>query len=103
MTQVFNVSHAGTHLPLDVASRLASEMGVQPASYDEAFERTSLHWAAWRGDAQIGRVVETLERIGELDNTLIFVTSDNGASGEGGQRPEKGRRRTAQRWVPGAT
>ena len=25
-------------------------------------------------DAQIGRVVETLERIGELDNTLIFVT-----------------------------
>jgi arylsulfatase len=35
-------------------------------------------------DAQIGRVLETLERIGELDNTLIFVTSDNGASGEGG-------------------
>ncbi len=35
-------------------------------------------------DAQIGRVIEALERIGELDNTLIFVTSDNGASGEGG-------------------
>ena len=35
-------------------------------------------------DAQIGRVVENLERIGELDNTLIFVTSDNGTSGEGG-------------------
>jgi len=35
-------------------------------------------------DLQIGRVVEALERIGELDNTLIFVTSDNGASGEGG-------------------
>ncbi len=35
-------------------------------------------------DHQIGRVVEALERIGELDNTLIFVTSDNGASGEGG-------------------
>jgi len=34
-------------------------------------------------DYQIGRVVKTLERIGELDNTLIFVTSDNGASGEG--------------------
>ena len=33
---------------------------------------------------QIGRVVATLERIGELDNTLIFVTADNGASGEGG-------------------
>ncbi len=35
-------------------------------------------------DHQIGRIVETLERIGELDNTLIMVTSDNGASGEGG-------------------
>jgi arylsulfatase len=35
-------------------------------------------------DSQIGRVVENLERIGELDDTLIFVTADNGASGEGG-------------------
>ena len=35
-------------------------------------------------DHQIGRVLEVLERIDELDNTLIFVTSDNGASGEGG-------------------
>ena len=35
-------------------------------------------------DVQIGRVVAELERIGELDNTLIFVTADNGASGEGG-------------------
>ncbi|MHC4724199.1 MAG: arylsulfatase, partial [Planctomycetota bacterium] len=35
-------------------------------------------------DHQIGRILEHLERIGELDNTLIFVTADNGASGEGG-------------------
>lgn len=35
-------------------------------------------------DFQIGRIVETLKRIGEYDNTLIFVTADNGASGEGG-------------------
>jgi arylsulfatase len=35
-------------------------------------------------DYEIGRVIDTLERIGELDNTLIFVTADNGASGEGG-------------------
>jgi arylsulfatase len=35
-------------------------------------------------DFQIGRVVDELERIGELENTLIFVTADNGASGEGG-------------------
>jgi arylsulfatase len=35
-------------------------------------------------DEQIGRVIETLEQTGQLDNTLIFVTSDNGSSGEGG-------------------
>jgi arylsulfatase len=32
-------------------------------------------------DYQIGRIVKELDRIGELDNTLIFVTSDNGAKG----------------------
>ena len=35
-------------------------------------------------DEQIGRLVATLRRIGQLDNTIIFVTSDNGASAEGG-------------------
>jgi arylsulfatase len=35
-------------------------------------------------DHEIGRMIDTLRRIGELDNTLIIVSSDNGASGEGG-------------------
>jgi arylsulfatase len=35
-------------------------------------------------DEQIGRILKTLERTGQLDNTLIFVTADNGSSGEGG-------------------
>ena len=35
-------------------------------------------------DAQFGRVLAELERQGQLDNTIIIVTSDNGASGEGG-------------------
>jgi len=35
-------------------------------------------------DHHIGRVIDHLEELGELDNTLIFVTSDNGASSEGG-------------------
>lgn len=35
-------------------------------------------------DVEIGRMIDTLERIGELDNTLIILTSDNGASAEGG-------------------
>jgi len=35
-------------------------------------------------DAQIGRVVDYLAQIGQLDNTAIVLLSDNGASGEGG-------------------
>ena len=36
-------------------------------------------------DAQVGRLLEALERLGELDNTLIVFLSDNGASQEGGR------------------
>jgi Sulfatase len=35
-------------------------------------------------DAQIGRVLDYLEESGQLENTIIVVISDNGASGEGG-------------------
>jgi arylsulfatase A-like enzyme len=35
-------------------------------------------------DDQIGRLIDYLEQTGELDNTMIVVVSDNGASGEGG-------------------
>lgn len=36
-------------------------------------------------DAQIGRFVEQLDRIGQLENTVILLMSDNGASAEGGR------------------
>ena len=35
-------------------------------------------------DHQVGRLIEFLEAQGELENTLIMVISDNGASAEGG-------------------
>lgn len=36
-------------------------------------------------DAQIGRILDELERMGQIDNTLVvLVNGDNGASGEGG-------------------
>ena len=34
-------------------------------------------------DAQVGRIIDYLEKTGQLDNTLIFYAADNGASGEG--------------------
>jgi arylsulfatase A-like enzyme len=35
-------------------------------------------------DAQLGRMLDYLEESGQLENTLIVLVSDNGASGEGG-------------------
>ena len=35
-------------------------------------------------DHHIGRLIAFLEKMGQLDNTLIMVVSDNGASAEGG-------------------
>ena len=34
-------------------------------------------------DAQVGRIIDYLEKTGQLDNTLIFYAADNGTSGEG--------------------
>jgi arylsulfatase len=36
-------------------------------------------------DAQIGRLLTSLENLGVMDNTLVMVFSDNGASAEGGK------------------
>jgi arylsulfatase A-like enzyme len=36
-------------------------------------------------DSQVGRVVQALEEAGQLENTVLVVMSDNGASREGGQ------------------
>jgi len=35
-------------------------------------------------DNELGRLIDYLQQSGQLDNTVIFVMSDNGASGEGG-------------------
>jgi len=35
-------------------------------------------------DHHFGRILDTLEQIGELENTLVMIVSDNGASPEGG-------------------
>lgn len=49
------------------------------ARYMEAFAGFLSHT-----DHEIGRMVEFLQQIGALDNTLLMVLSDNGASSEGG-------------------
>ena len=56
----------------DVEKRLAARM-------QEAFAAFLDHT-----DVQIGRLVEGLRRLGQLDNTILVVHADNGASQEGG-------------------
>lgn len=41
-------------------------------------------------DAQIGRILGFLQEIDALDNTVVMVLSDNGASGEGGENGSLG-------------
>jgi len=71
LTERIDVIPAWDSLPDEEKKLYARQMEVFAAQ---------MEWV----DLQIGRVVAELERIGELDNTLIFVTADNGASGEGG-------------------
>lgn len=58
-------------------------------------------------DTQIGRLIETLKKWGEYDNTIFVLLSDNGASREGGpfgdvdtNAPYSGIRRTAVEQLP---
>jgi arylsulfatase len=37
-------------------------------------------------DAQVGRLLGFIEALGELDNTIVILASDNGASAEGGPK-----------------
>ena len=37
-------------------------------------------------DQNLGRLLGTLDALGELDNTIVIFTSDNGGTGEGGVR-----------------
>ena len=48
-------------------------------------------------DDQLGRMLDYLEESGQLDNTLIVLVSDNGASGEGGPNGSREREQVLQR------
>ena len=68
--------YADTVLPWDGLS----------ADEKKLFSRMAEVYAGFvsHADDQLGRLLDYLEESGQLDNTLIIVVSDNGASGEGG-------------------
>jgi arylsulfatase len=58
----------------------------QPADAKHVYARLMENFAGYLAfaDDQIGRVIDSIEQAGELDNTLIFyIVGDNGASAEG--------------------
>jgi len=59
----------------------------QPADAKRVYIRLMEHYAAYLAytDDQIGRLIDSIAKAGELDNTLIFyIVGDNGPSAEGG-------------------
>ncbi|MDG2004810.1 MAG: arylsulfatase [Novosphingobium sp.] len=62
---------AWTSLSADQRKLYARQMEVFAASLSHA-------------DEQFGRILDALEARGELENTIVIITSDNGASAEGG-------------------
>ncbi len=73
------VSHTAPHIPLFVSDEFAgrSDAGL----YGDVIEEL---------DASVGKIVETLKAEGVYENTVIFVTSDNGPFFEGGTGGLKG-------------
>ena len=75
----------GTRLParpewIDDWDELPSEERRMHARTQEVFAGFLTHT-----DAQLGRLFDALSELGVLDNTLVLLLSDNGASAEGGR------------------
>ena len=64
---------------VDAWDSLSSEQQRVAARFMECFAGFLSH-----ADEQIGRVLDFLTDIGDADNTIVVVVSDNGASSEGG-------------------
>ncbi len=58
----------------------------QPAEHQKLFARQAENYADFleHADFEVGNIVDAIENLGELDNTLvIYILGDNGSSGEG--------------------
>lgn len=74
-------------LPEDVANAIDFVRPWDELNADEKrlFSRMAEVYAGFSEytDAQVGRIVDYLERTGQLENTIVLYAADNGASGEG--------------------
>lgn len=70
-----------------------SEPGFDVPAWDSLSEEERALYArymevyaamVWSIDQSVGRILDTIEAYGELDNTIVVFTSDNGGTAEGG-------------------
>jgi len=91
------VPHAAINVPEDSMARVRE--GVQPdphvphpetqPHYTHVTEpKTSYAGLMTRIDDAIGTIIAKLRETGQLDNTLVIFTSDNGSHAEGGYHPD---------------
>ncbi len=78
------IVEAGTNLPLP--SEHVPDWEGLDASHQRLYARMMEVYAGFltHADAQIGRVLTALDELGQRENTIVVVLSDNGASGEAG-------------------
>jgi arylsulfatase A-like enzyme len=62
--------------PAPIAESAASYDDPTPGKFRRA--RELYHRAVWQVDAQVGRILDELDRLGLADNTLVLFTSDHG-------------------------
>ena len=67
--------------------RFTAGMGSLPANERRVYARMMEVFAAFTAhtDHEVGRVIDAMDQLGELDNTIvIYMAGDNGSSAEGG-------------------
>jgi arylsulfatase A-like enzyme len=77
---------ADPHRPYDRGSGAASGMDLDqidlfvhfPDAAEVRSDVADYYWEVQRFDRELGELLDRIEAMGELDNTLVFVTSDNG-------------------------
>jgi arylsulfatase len=74
-------------MPADIATPadLVRPWNSLKADEKKLFSRLAEVYAGFSEytDAQVGRIIDYLEQTGQLENTVVIYTADNGASGEG--------------------
>ncbi len=70
------VAYNAPHYPLHAPAEVVEKFEHLPA------ERRMMAAMLWVVDQGVGRIVQRLENLGKLENTLIFFMSDNGPSRE---------------------